>query len=43
MCNNDYVFCDECEENSTCPDACRMDGCEFGIKTPKGEENERSK
>ena len=30
---DDYVFCNECEESCTCPDACRMDGCECGNKT----------
>ena len=29
----EFVFCYECEENSTCPDANRLDGCEFGLKT----------
>ena len=40
---SDYVFCDECEESCACPDACRMDGCECGLKTKEEEEeNERS-
>ena len=35
---DNYVYCDQCEEAMTCPDANRMDGCEFGIK--KGEDDD---
>lgn len=41
---DDYIFCSECEEQYTCPEACKTDGCECGIKTKEEDkENERPK
>lgn len=39
---NEFVFCYECEESFNCPDACRKDGCEWGLKTLINEENEKN-
>lgn len=38
-----FVFCYECEESFNCPDACRLDGCECGLKTVTDEQLMREK
>ena len=37
---DEWVECYECEERDNCPEASKNDGCEFGIKTTKEDENE---
>ena len=39
--DDEYVFCGECEECSHCPDAQRMDGCEFGTRVTTNEDEEK--
>lgn len=41
MGDDEYIFCDNCEENWNCPDATRLDGCVFGIKTVDDNKKEK--